>query len=103
MLVGSVSFFNEVAIETQKLSSQLVSFFNKLEIRKTCLKLVSFFNELEIREPCSSLFLITASKRKILWKDTMSRDKTRSWLPRDLHLTEETHSRRNTCRGSREG
>jgi hypothetical protein len=26
-----------------------------------------------------------ASKRITLWKDTMSRDKTRSWLPRDLH------------------
>jgi hypothetical protein len=37
----SVSFFNEVVTETQKLSSnypQVVSFFNKLEIRKPCSK-----------------------------------------------------------------
>jgi hypothetical protein len=27
------------------------------------------------------------SKRKMLRKDTMSRDKTWSWLPRDLHST----------------
>jgi hypothetical protein len=47
----SVSFFNEVASETQKLSSNLVSFFN--EVAKTillrCKNLsktsVSFFNE----------------------------------------------------------
>jgi hypothetical protein len=109
MLVSFVSFFNEVATETRKLSSQLVSFFNELEIRKPCSRLVSFFNELEIRKPClkmvsffneleikkpcsKSLFLIMDSKRTMLWKDTMSRDKTRSWLPRDLHLMEETHS-----------
>jgi hypothetical protein len=29
------------------------------------------------------------SKRIMLWKDTMSRDKNRSWLPRDIHLMEE--------------
>jgi hypothetical protein len=111
MLITSVSFFNEVATETQKTiliagfifyARKLVSFF-ELEIRKPCSKLVSFFNELEIRKSCSRLFLIMASKRTMLWKDTMSRDKTRSWLPRDLHLMEETHSGRNTCRGSREG
>jgi hypothetical protein len=36
-----------------------------------------------------NLFLIMASKRIMLWKDTMSRDKTQSWLPRDLHWMEE--------------
>jgi hypothetical protein len=35
-----------------------------------------------------------ASKRIILWKDTMSRDKNRSWLPRDLHWMEDNHSRK---------
>jgi hypothetical protein len=46
MLVTSVSFFNEVATETQKLSSKLGSFFNELEIIKLCSKTsVSFFNE----------------------------------------------------------
>jgi hypothetical protein len=66
---------------------------------------VSFFNTLatEKQKPCSGLFLIMASKRIMLWKDTMSRDKTRSWLPRDLHWMEEEFSRRNTCRGSRQG
>jgi hypothetical protein len=29
-----------------------------------------------------------ASKRIMLWKESMSRDKTRSWLPRDLHWME---------------
>jgi hypothetical protein len=36
-----------------------------------------------------------ASKRIILWKETMSRDKTQSWLPRDLHWMEE-----NTLEGT---
>jgi hypothetical protein len=63
----------------------LFSFFNELEIRKPCSKLVSFFNELQIKKPFSKLlFLIMASKRTMLWKDTMSRDKTLSWFPRDL-------------------
>jgi hypothetical protein len=30
-----------------------------------------------------------ASKRIMLWKETMSRDKTRSWLLRDLHWMED--------------
>jgi hypothetical protein len=65
---------------------------------------VSFFNELstEKRNYARRLFLIMASKRIMLWKDTMSRDKTRSWLPRDLHWMEEECSGRNTCRGSRD-
>jgi hypothetical protein len=67
----SVSFFNEVAAETQKLSSK-------------------------------PLFLIMDSKRTLLWNDTMSRDKTRSWLPRGLHWRVETHSGRTPCRESRQ-
>jgi hypothetical protein len=50
-----------------------------------------------------ALFLIMASKRIVLWKDTMSRDKTRSWLPRDIHLTEETHSGRTHVEGHDRG
>jgi hypothetical protein len=48
---------------------------------------VSFFNNLVIekRNYARGLFLIMASKRIMLWKDTMSKAKTRSWLPRDLH------------------
>jgi hypothetical protein len=42
-------FFNEVASETQKLSSYVVSFFNELEIKKLCSKTsVSFFNEVAL-------------------------------------------------------
>jgi hypothetical protein len=48
---------------------------------------VSFFNDLAIekRNYAHGLSLIMASKSITLWKDTMSRDKTQSWLPRDLH------------------
>jgi hypothetical protein len=48
---------------------------------------ISFFNELstEKRNNARDFFLIMVSKRIILWKETMSRDKTQSWLPRDLH------------------
>jgi hypothetical protein len=48
---------------------------------------ISFFNELatEKRNYACGFFLIMDSKRIILWKDTMSRDKNRSWLPRDIH------------------
>jgi hypothetical protein len=48
---------------------------------------VSFFNKLatEKRNYAHRLFLIMASKRITLWKETMSREKTQSWLPRDLH------------------
>jgi hypothetical protein len=60
---------------------------------------VSFFNELstEKRNYARDLFFFNdcmASKRIMLWKDTMSRDKTRSWLPRDLRRMEENHSRK---------
>jgi hypothetical protein len=50
--------------------------------------------------PRKTLFLIMDSKRTMLQNDTMSRDKTRSWLPRGLHWKEETHSGRTPCRGS---
>jgi hypothetical protein len=108
MLVTSVSFFNEVATETQKLSSKVVSFFNELEIKKLCSNTsVSFFNEVHFltqrrKNYPRNLFLIMDSKRTMLWNDTMSRDKTRSWLPRGLHWKEETHSGRTPCRGSRQ-
>jgi hypothetical protein len=48
---------------------------------------VSFFNEIAIekRNYSHNLFLIMALKRIMLWKGTMSRDKTQSWIPRDLH------------------
>jgi hypothetical protein len=36
MLITSVSFFNEVSTETKKLSLWLVSFFNEIEIKKSC-------------------------------------------------------------------
>jgi hypothetical protein len=48
---------------------------------------VSFFNELstEKRNYAHNYFLIMDSKRIMLWKDTMSREKPQSWLPGDLH------------------
>jgi hypothetical protein len=48
---------------------------------------VSFFNELvtERKNYARDIFLIMDSKRIMLWKESMSRDKTQSWLPRDLH------------------
>jgi hypothetical protein len=60
---------------------------------------VSFFNELATkkRNYACEIFLIKASKRITLWKDTISKDKTRSWLPRDLHWMEEECSGRKTC------
>jgi hypothetical protein len=70
MLVTSVSFFNEVATEMKKLSS-VVSFFNELEIKKPCSKTsVSFFNEVasEIAQKLSSKplfhFLTRLSQRR---------------------------------------
>jgi hypothetical protein len=63
---------------------------------------VSFFNELatEKRNYAYGLFLIMVSKRIMLWKDTMSRDKNSVMASRDLHWMEEECSGRNTCRGS---
>jgi hypothetical protein len=63
---------------------------------------VSFFNELatEKKNYACCFVRIMASKRLMLWKGTMSKDKTRSWLPRDLRWMEENYSGRNTCRGS---
>jgi hypothetical protein len=53
----SLPLFHFLMMLPQKheLSSQLVSFFNELEIRKPCSKMVSFFNEIEIIKPCSRL------------------------------------------------
>jgi hypothetical protein len=102
MPITSVSSFNEVASEMKKLSSDLVSFFNELEIKKPCSKTyVPFFNEVssEIQKnyPRNSLLdhgfqedkaleghhvkgqkSVMASKRSslegrnTLWKNTMS-------------------------------
>jgi hypothetical protein len=48
---------------------------------------VSFFNELatEKRNYAHGFIWIMASGRIMLWKGTMSRDKTWSWPPGDLH------------------
>ena len=78
-----VSFFNEIATERKTMLKASVSFFNELSTGK--------------RNFAHGFFLIKASKRITLWKDTMSRDKTQSWLLRDLHWMEEKFSRRNTC------
>jgi hypothetical protein len=103
LLVTSVSFFNELATERKNMLMTFVSFFNKISTeRKTMLiTSFSFFNELATykRNYARRLFLIMDSKRMMLWKDTMSRDKTRSWIPRDIHWMEEQCSGRNTYRG----
>jgi hypothetical protein len=90
-----VSFFNE--LDTKKNYAQgsgfnpqiFASFFNEIATeKKNMLKAyVSFFNEIATKNKnCArGLSLIMASKRITLWQDTMSRDKTRSWLPRDIH------------------
>jgi hypothetical protein len=60
---------------------------------------VSFFNKLateKINYACG-FFLIIVFERITLWKDTMSRDKTQSWLLGYLRWMEDNHSRRNTC------
>jgi hypothetical protein len=61
MLVTSVSFFNEVATEMQKLSSKWFHFLTSLKLEnyaqrplKTILESVSFFNELERRKKLCS-------------------------------------------------
>jgi hypothetical protein len=91
--------------DLQTKRGKTISFFNELDTEKLCSKTsVSFFNEVasDMKKLSSKSLLIMDSKRKMLWNDTMSRDKTRSWLPRGLHLKEETHSRRTPCRGSRQ-
>jgi hypothetical protein len=76
MLVTAVSFFNEVATDTKNYP-HVVSFFNKLEIKKLCSKtIVSFFNEVssETQKLSSEvLSLIMDSKRTMLQNGTMSR------------------------------
>jgi hypothetical protein len=69
-----VSFFNELATERKTILKSFVSFFNELAIEK--------------RNYARGLFLIMASKKIMLSKDTTSRDKTWSWLPTDLHWME---------------
>jgi hypothetical protein len=81
-----VSFFNELATEKKTMLKTSISFFNELSIEK-----INY---------APSFVWIMASKRIMLWKGTMSREKTRSWLPRDLHWMEDNQSERNTCRGS---
>jgi hypothetical protein len=71
MLKISFSFFNKLCTEKKTMLVTFVSFFNELGIEK--------------RNYAHGLSLIMASKRIMFWKDTMSRDKTRSWLPRDIH------------------
>jgi uncharacterized protein YhhL (DUF1145 family) len=63
---------------------------------------VSFFNELATEKGnyAHGFIWIMASKRIMLWKGTMPKDKTQSWLPRDLRQMEENHFGRNTCRRS---
>jgi hypothetical protein len=63
---------------------------------------VSFFDEISIekRNYAHGFVLIVAFERITLWKDTISRDKTRSWPPGDLCWMEDNHSGRNTCQGS---
>jgi preprotein translocase subunit SecE len=108
MLIIYVSFFNEVDAKTQKktILETSVSFFNEVvaETKKTILETsISFFNEVAAETKktiLESLYLIMDSKRTMLQNDTMSRDKTQSWLPRGLHWKEETHSGRTPCRGS---
>jgi hypothetical protein len=80
-----VSFFNDIATERKTMLMTSVSFFNELATKK--------------RNYARGFFLIMDYKRIMLWKDTMSRDKNRSCIPRDLHWMEENHSRRNTCQG----
>jgi hypothetical protein len=48
---------------------------------------VSFFNKLstEKKNYTQNLSLIMASKRIMLWKEYMSREKHQPWLPGDLH------------------
>jgi hypothetical protein len=84
-----VSFFNEISTENKTMLRTYVSFVNELATEK--------------RNYACRLFLIIISKRITLWKDTMSRDKTQSWIPRDIHWIEEESSGRNTCRGSFQG
>jgi hypothetical protein len=99
MLVTYVSFFNEVATEMKKkLSSRWFHFLTSLKSKNHAQRPLFHFlmrlpqrfknyprnlcficNEVaaEMQKLSSiSLFLIMDSKRTILWKDTMSRDKT---------------------------
>jgi hypothetical protein len=72
MLKTSVSFFNEIFPQRSKtMLKTFVSFFNELSTEK--------------KNYAQNLSLIMASKRTMLWKEYMSRDKRQPWLPGDLH------------------
>jgi hypothetical protein len=99
----TISFFNELDIETRTMlmlevakrrkKTILFSFFNEVAwFQRQKIMLKNFLISSE-----TYLFLIMDSKRTMLWNDTMSRDKTQSWLPRGLHWKEETHSGRTPC------
>jgi hypothetical protein len=103
----NISFFNELDIEKELCSGPLFHFLMSFPQRRETMLVtsVSFFKDLstEKRNYAHGFFLIMASKRIILWKDSMSRDKTQSWIPRDLRLMEDNHSGKNTCRAPRQG
>jgi hypothetical protein len=65
-----VTFFNELATEKKTMLITFVSFFNELATKK--------------KNYARNLSLIMASKRTMLWKEYMSRDKRHPWLPGDL-------------------
>jgi hypothetical protein len=83
MFMTSVSFFNELATERNIILKASISFFNELATER--------------RNCAYGISLMMASKRIMLWKEIVSRGKTQSWIPRDLHWMEENHSRSNTC------
>jgi hypothetical protein len=90
MLKTFFSFSNKLSIEKRNYARSLCfNFFNELSIeRKNMLvTFVSFFDELSTdKKNCArDLFLIMASKRIIIWKEYMLRDKHKSWLPSDIH------------------
>jgi hypothetical protein len=60
---------------------------------------VSFFNEISTKKKkyAQYLSLIMTSKRTMLWKEYMSRDKCHPWLLGDLCYMEEKHFGMNTC------
>jgi hypothetical protein len=104
MLITSVSFFNEVSTETKNYPRKWFHFLMSLKSENHAQRpMFQFLMRLpQRRKTILKVCLIMDSKRTLLQKDTMSRDKTRSWLPRGLHWKEETHSGRTPCRGSRQ-
>jgi len=70
MLVDSISFFNDLATERKTMLVASVSFFNEVSTKK--------------KNYAQYLCLIMDSKRTMLWKEYMSRDKHQPWLLGDL-------------------